>query len=385
MREWIGSFPDLCIMARCGPEQVLTGDETGMTKIAVIGGGIAGVSVAGRLAPHAQVTVFEAESALGYHASGRSAALFEPRYGKASTVALSLAGEPFFVEGDYLSPRGVLFLAKADERAVFEQDVRDMLLEEITPDAALELVPILNRDRLAFAARGEQARDIDTDRLIQDFAKEVRHHGGALLMKAPVTGLERQKAGWKITAGDSVMTADIVINAAGAWADRVAAMAGIAPLGITPYRRSVARVPAPDGHDISAWPVMFGVGESWYAKPDAGQLIVSPADEDPTEPHDAWADDMVLAEGIARYEEMVTEPVTRVTANWAGLRSFAPDRQLVLGPSVQDPSFVWHAAQGGYGFQTAPGASQLTADLILGRPPELPEDMVAALSPTRFS
>jgi glycine/D-amino acid oxidase-like deaminating enzyme len=176
----------------------------------------------------------------------------------------------------------------------------------------------------------------------------------------------------------------VLVNAGGAWVDQIAQMASVQPLGFTPYRRSMARIPAPGGHDVSGWPMMFGVGELWYAKPDAGALIVSPAEEDPAEPHDAWADDMVLAEGLARYEEFVTEPVTRLISNWAGLRTFAPDRVLVIGPDKHDPSFFWLAGQGGYGFQSSPAASQLAADLIGGRAGQLGTDLVASLSPARF-
>jgi glycine/D-amino acid oxidase-like deaminating enzyme len=188
-----------------------------------------------------------------------------------------------------------------------------------------------------------------------------------------------------VTAAGETHTARQLVNAAGAWADPIAEMAGIAPIGIRPLRRSVARIPAPGGQDVSGWPMLLGAGETWYAKPDAGQLIVSPAEEDPvTEPHDAWPEDLTLAEGIARYQAFVTEDVTRLTASWAGLRSFAPDRALVLGPDPTDPSFVWVAGQGGYGFQTAPAASRLVADLVAGRPPELEPAVVAALSPARF-
>jgi len=181
-----------------------------------------------------------------------------------------------------------------------------------------------------------------------------------------------------------VLQARSIVNAAGAWVDVVANMAGIAPLGVRPLRRSIARIPAPGGHDVSRWPVMFGPGEDWYAKPDAGALLVSPADEVEIPPMDAWADDMVLAEGLARYAAHVTEPVTRMLSNWAGLRTFAPDRNLVLGPDASDPSFIWMAGQGGYGFQTAPAASQLVADLVAGRAPQIDAGMVAALSPARF-
>jgi glycine/D-amino acid oxidase-like deaminating enzyme len=161
-------------------------------------------------------------------------------------------------------------------------------------------------------------------------------------------------------------------------------MAGLAPLGFQPLRRSMGRIPAPGGHDVSLWPMMFGPGEDWYAKPDAGALIVSPAEEFPMDPHDAYADDMVLAEGFARYEAYVTEPVTRLLSSWAGLRTFAPDRQLVLGPDPRDPGFIWCAGQGGYGFQTAPAASALLADLVAGRTPVIAPEHVAALRPDRF-
>ena len=175
-----------------------------------------------------------------------------------------------------------------------------------------------------------------------------------------------------------------MINAAGAWVDEIAQLAGIAPLGFTPNRRSMVRIPAPGGHDVTKWPMLFGPGESWYAKPDAGKLLVSPAEEHATTPHDAWADDMVLAEGIARYEAHVTEPVTRVEHSWAGLRTFSPDRSLVIGFAPQDRGFFWLAGQGGYGMQSSPAASQLAADLITGQTPQIDAQAVAALDPARF-
>ena len=352
-----------------------------MTDIIVIGGGIAGISVAARLSAHAQVTLIEAESALGYHASGRSAALFEENYGCASVVALNRASAPY--HQPYLSPRGFLLLARAGEDAAFDADLADLASIEITLEQAHARVPILN-DQITRAAYHDSAQDIDTDRMIQDFAKVLRSNGGEIITGAPVTGIEAGK-NWSIRCGDDVLVGHTLVNAAGAWADEIAKLAGISPIGITPCRRSVARIPAPGGHDISGWPIFFGVGETWYAKPDAGKLLISPADEDPVEPHDAWADDLVLAEGIERYSQHVTEPVTRVETTWAGLRSFAPDRTLVLGPDTANPQFIWCAGQGGYGFQTAPAASQLVAELTLGHPSELDRDTITALSPKRFS
>lgn len=358
-----------------------------MSDVIVIGGGIAGLSAAARLAPDARVTVLEQETQTGHHASGRSAAMFEENYGLPSTVALNKASKSFYFgdEGrDYLNPRGFMIIASAQERDAFEQDAETLGADPISLDRARELVPILNPDTLAHAGYHAEAFDIDTDALMQGFARTLSRHGGEVITRAPVSEIERTAQGWSVKAGDATYTAATLINAAGAWADQIAAFAGITPIGLAPLRRSMARIPAPGGRDVSRWPMFFGVGETWYAKPDAGALIVSPAEEDAVPPQDAWADDMVLAEGIARYQAHVTEPVTRMLASWAGLRSFAPDRALVLGPDPSDASFVWSAGQGGYGFQTAPAASKLVADLVMGRTPALASDIVAHLTPDRL-
>jgi D-arginine dehydrogenase len=352
----------------------------------IIGGGIAGISAAARLSRLGSVTLLEAEEATGYHASGRSAAMFESGYGAPPTVALNRASEAYHesAHGGVLSPRGVLVLAREGDGDAFERDVATLGLERLSPDEARSMVPILNPDRLAQAAICRDARDIDTDRLLQNFAREARGNGAQLITRARASAISRQGELWQVATPAGDFAGRLLVNAAGAWADRVAAMAGIAPLGIQPYRRSMARLPAPGGRDVRNWPMIMGAGETWYAKPDAGKWLVSPADEDPVEPHDAWADDMVLAEGLARYEEMVTEPVTRVETSWAGLRSFAPDRTLVIGPDPAEPAFCWFAGQGGQGFQTAPAASRLLADLIADRTPELELALFAALSPARL-
>jgi len=357
-----------------------------MTDFIVIGGGIAGISAAARLSSHGTVTVLEMEEALGYHASGRSAAMFEQNYGNTSTVALNRASAQYHhhSNGGYLTPRGLLLVAGTDQAQAFTADLGELNLHEISLDEAITRIPILNPETLAYAAYHKDALDLDTDRMIQDFAKVVRANGGRVITKATVSAINKVDHGWQVTTGDKVYDGKQLINAAGAWVDQIAEMAGVAPIGITPLRRSMARIPAPGGHDVTGWPMLMGVGECWYAKPDAGKLLVSPADADLMVPHDAYADDMVLAEGLARYEEMVTEPVTRVETNWAGLRSFAPDKTLVLGPDPDQPSFVWCAAQGGYGFQTAPAASQLIADLVVGTTPELDTDIVTQLSPARL-
>ena len=352
----------------------------------IIGGGIAGVSAAARLSHLGSVTLVEAEANLAHHASSRSAALYEPRYGAAPVVELSLVGADEFHsrDGGVLSPRGLMVVGGTGDRAAFEADVAAMQFAPVTVAEAAGMVPILNPAAVTFAAYADHAWDIDTDRLVQSYLREAKGNGAIVLTGAPVTGITRDGGLWRVVTPKGDVTARTLVNAAGPWADAVAGMAGVKPLGLVGYRRSMARIPAPGGHDVARWPMVFGAGETWYAKPDAGALIVSPAEEHAMDPHDAWADDMVLAEGLARYEAMVSEPVARLLASWGGLRTFAPDRVLVIGRDPGEPSFFWLAGQGGYGFQTAPAASRLAADLIAGRAPDIAADVVAALSPARF-
>jgi len=357
-----------------------------MNDIIIIGGGIAGLSVAARLAPHADVILLEAEDQLSYHASSRSAAVFIEKYGNAVVRALNSASVPYLktAAGGVLSPRGMMLVGAPEDKDDFRSQARGFGLEEIPPEDAIRKVPLLSPAQLGFAAFRADVFDIDTDLLLQSFRRDAVSHGAGLHTNAAVTAIDYENSRWMVTAGKQVFQADVLVNAAGAWADPIGCLAGIDPIGITPYRRSMARIPVPGGYDAREWPLLDGVNERWYAKPDAGQLLVSPADEDPMPPQDAWADDMVLAEGLARFEEMMRHPVERVTTNWAGLRSFAPDHALVIGSDPNQPAFFWLAGQGGYGFQTAAAASQLAADLILHRAPELDRDLCAQLSPKRF-
>ncbi|MFV0491775.1 MAG: NAD(P)/FAD-dependent oxidoreductase [Pseudorhodobacter sp.] len=352
----------------------------------VIGGGVAGVSAAARLAPLGSVILLEAETALAYHSSGRSAALYEPYYGSPPMVALARASGDFFhrVQG-VLSPRKLLLLARAGEEEAFARDHEAMHLSPIGIEEARALVPILNPASLTRAATGDHSADIDTDLLIQTYAHMARNHGACILTGEPVTALQQDGTGWRAKARSGAFHARMVINAAGAWADGIANMAGLKALGLQPHRRSVARVAGPAALDVSQWPVMLGAGESWYAKPDAGALLISPADQEPVPAQDAWAEDITLAEGIARYSACVTEPVTRMIANWAGLRTFVPDHNMVIGPDPAQPDFFWFAGQGGQGFQTSTAASQLAADLIAGRASDLDAEIVMAFSPARFT
>ena len=358
-----------------------------MTRIVIIGGGIAGISAAARLAPFADVTVLEAENALGYHATGRSAAAFLKDYGNEIIRNLNYASADYLQTEGLLSPRGMMLIAKPSQKTAFAEDCADLGMAPLSIAEAFQRVPILNPDTCAYAAFRPDVFDLDTDKMLQGFAKIARHNGAQIICNAAVRSLIHQPDNWRVETADQSYESDLIINAAGAWVDQVAKLAGVKQLGFTPLRRSMARIPAPGGHDVTGWPFLHGVHDQhgvWYAKNDAGAWLVSPSEEDLMEPFDAFADDMVLAEGLARYEEMVTEPVTRLETSWAGLRTFAPDRALVIGPDVAEPSFYWLAGQGGYGFQTAPAASQLIAGLITGKQSELDAKTVAALSPSRF-
>ncbi|WP_102107453.1 NAD(P)/FAD-dependent oxidoreductase [Oceaniglobus roseus] len=353
--------------------------------ILVIGGGIAGVSAAARLSALGPVTVLEAESALAYHASGRSAALFIEDYGNDSVKALNRASRGYLAAQEGVTkPRGLMMLARADQEPSFEEERIGFGMERLAVDEAQGMFPILNPATVAHVGYRADVDDIDTDLLIQGFARQARANGATFVTGARVSSISREGGGWVVRWPGGEATGDLLVNAAGAWADGVARMAGAAPLGLQPYRRSMARLPAPGGHDTKHWPFVDGVEGRWYAKPDAGGWIVSPSEEDPMDPHDAFTDDMVIAEGLDRYSEMVTEPVVRVETTWAGLRTFAPDRTLVIGPDAGAPGFFWCAGQGGYGFQTCAAASQLLADLVGGRASELPGDIVAGLAPGRF-
>jgi D-arginine dehydrogenase len=365
---------------------------TERSDVLVLGGGVAGIGAGAMMVPDAAVTVLESERNIGYHATGRSAAIFIRNYGNAVLRALNAASEGFFEapegvsESSLLSPRGQMMIATEEELPLLEAYLEGAEgMERLTPGEAGELVPILRTEALAAAVIERDARDIDVDRLLQGLARRLRHDGGRIETGAPATAISRAGGLWRVETPKGTFEAPVLANAGGAWADAIAELAGIPPLGLRPLRRSAAILPAPDGMDVSAWPLFVAASESFYAKPEAGRLMVSPADEDPAEPHDAWPDDMVVAEGLHRFEQAVTTPVTRVERSWAGLRTFAPDRTPVVGFDPQAEGFLWVAGQGGYGVQTAPALSRLAADLALGRAPGLAAEAVAALSPRRFA
>ncbi|MEJ8475646.1 NAD(P)/FAD-dependent oxidoreductase [Roseibium algae] len=359
--------------------------------IIIIGGGIAGIGAAARLSPEASVIILEMEDAAGRHASGRSAAIFIRNYGNATLRALNAASEPTFLEPEgisessLLSQRGELMVA--NEAGL--DDLNAYLtgsdgLERISAAEAVKLFPLLRQDWVVEAAYEQSAQDIDADRLLQGCLKLARRNGAEFIPKAPVTAMKRANGIWQVETPKGQFTAPIVINAAGAWADQIAGLAGMLPVGLSALRRSAAIVSPPCSDDISSWPLLVSAAEDWYVKPDAGKFMVSPADEDPVEAQDAWPEDMVLAEGIYRAEQAVDLQVTRIEHSWAGLRTFAPDRTPVVGFSPEQDGFFWLAGQGGYGVQTAPALSQLTADLCLHRTSLLSAAVLEALDPGRF-
>jgi D-arginine dehydrogenase len=359
--------------------------------VIVVGGGIAGISAGAALAADMSVIVLEAEPQLGYHATGRSAAIFIRNYGNAVLRALNAASAPFLEapeevsDASLLSPRGEMLIATEDELdalAAYADGATG--LETLTPTEAVGLVPILRPETIAGAVIEWDAQDIDVDRMMSGYTRLLKRRGGRIETGTVVTALAREGDIWRVTAGGDTWRAPLIVNAAGAWAAEVARLAGVGSIGLQPFRRSAAILPAPDGCDVARWPLFASAAERWYAKPEAGKLMVSPADEDPVDPHDAWVDDMVLAEGLYRFEQAVTVPVARVEHSWAGLRTFAPDRSPVVGFDPGQAGFFWLAGQGGYGVQTAPALASLTASLVAGRAPEVPASAVAALSPERF-
>ncbi len=344
----------------------------------VIGGGIAGASIAHWLAPHGSVVLLEREEQPGYHSTGRSAALFMESYGPPQVRALTLASRAFFEQppagfSDHpvLSPRGAMIVAAPDQSARLDEHWE--VLKATSPTArrlsasqARALVPVLRADRLLGAVHEPDAADMDVHAIHQGYLRGMRQAGGRLVCNAEVAALQRDGNHWHVRCGDAIYEAPIVVNAAGAWADRVARLAGVKPLGIEPRRRSAFIFAPPAGLDCARWPMTVGATEDWYFKPDAGMLLGSPANADPVDPHDVQPEELDIALAIHRIEENTTLTIRRPTRIWAGLRSFAPDGDLVAGFDDQALGFFWVAGQGGYGIQTSPAMGEVSAALVRG-------------------
>lgn len=347
----------------------------------IIGGGIAGTSLGAKLSAQGSVTLLEAELALGYHSTGRSAAMFAPSYGNAVIRTLNRRSiEYFATTQNLLRQRDVLVICGADDEPEFEKLLEDGF-QEIPVDEACMRLPLLRSKATKRAAIDTECHDVDVDLLVQNHARTMRANDGRFEFNTRVQAITFVDDGWKIEAGDNSYYAPVVINAAGAWSDLIGEMAGVGKLGLTPMRRSIACVSMP--MDLSNWPMLLGASENWYAKPDAGNLLISPAEEDVCEPMDAWAEDLTLAEGIDRFQQYVDFEVTRIESNWAGLRTFAPDRTPVVGFDPRAKGFFWLAGQGGYGVQTSPAISEVAAALITGKTDD-DSALIEALNPARF-
>jgi D-arginine dehydrogenase len=289
-----------------------------------------------------------------------------------------------------LNPRATLFLAPAGQLAAFEALMAVQKgMREIPLAEARRLFPLLRDGYAERAVLDEGTADIDVDLLHQDYLRQFRAGGGTIRCGTGVSAMSRAGSHWHIEVSGGEIRARVVVNAAGAWADAIARMAGLRPADLQPKRRSVAVLPLPDGQDVMSWPLVGDIGETWYAKPQSGKLLVSPADATPVDPHDAYADDMALAEGIDRFQQAADFEVTRLEHSWGGLRTFAPDGNPVCGYDPSTEGFFWLAGQGGYGIQTAPALSRLAAALLRGQP--VPADIAAEglvladIAPGRFA
>ena len=346
----------------------------------IIGGGIAGASIGFRLARHGRVILLERESQPGYHSTGRSAALFAESYGPRQVRALTLASRAFFdappagfADHPLLSPRGVLIVATQGQEARLSADWEVLrtvsgAMRLLRGKEACAMVPVLRPEKVIGAIHDPGAADIDVDALHQGYLRGLRRDGGMVVCGVEVTALRRDGGRWLLDAGGQRYAAAVVVNAAGAWADEVARRDGVAPIGLTPKRRSAFTFAAPEGLDTRRWPLATGIEEDWYFKPDAGMLLGTPANADPVEPHDVQPEELDIATGIHRIEQMTTLEIRRPARTWAGLRSFVADGDLVGGFDPAAPGFFWLAAQGGYGIQTSPAMGEACAALARGRP-----------------
>ena len=352
--------------------------------IAVIGGGIAGISAAARLSKHAKIGLWEQEDFLAHHSSSRSAAVFISDYGNSDVCELNLItfSELQSKFPNILKQRGLMSLEKKGETGKFNKQAKSLGLSPISVIEAKEKASIIDLKSVKQAAWRDDVFDIDTDLLIQALRKECLSNGVQIFTNSAINKIERNNKKWIL---NSKIQSEILINASGAWADGIAQLANLKPKNIQPFKRSMARVEIDTSDNLSSLPVLFGSDDTWYAKPDAGSMIVSPADVSPCQPHDAWANEEDIAMGIYNFEMMVETKVRKLTSNWAGLRSFSPDQSLVIGPDADDPNFFWLAGQGGYGFQTCLAASQIAEDLLFNQSPQVPNNLSEKFSPYRFA
>lgn len=343
-----------------------------MSDFIVIGAGISGASIAYELAAAGDVILIEAEAQAGYHSTGRSAALFTPNYGSAIVRRINALSEPFlrspppgFCEHPLLTARGLLTVAAAGE----EDDLQHLVasaqgdIHMMCAADALALAPILRPECVAAATYEPGVMDIDVASLHQGYLRGFKARGGTLIPRAPVTHLTHDGGLWHVGAAGVTCVAPTVVNAAGAWADRVATLAGAAPLGLVPKRRTAIVVDAPAGIDVDAMPAVETAAAEAYFKPDAGRIMASLGDETPVEPQDAQPEELDIALTADWLMRHTTCVVGRVAHSWAGLRTFVADGAPVVGFDPSAPRFLWLAGQGGYGIMMAPLLAQAASAL----------------------
>ncbi|GAA4669794.1 NAD(P)/FAD-dependent oxidoreductase [Phytohabitans rumicis] len=363
----------------------------------VIGGGISGASAGFHLAAHGRVLLLEMEEALGYHATGRSAAFFSEYYGGPAVRALTRWSRdvlstppPGFTEYPLLTPRGVLTLCPAGAEQRFEAALRDGAeasrpAREIVIHDIPVYCPIVRLEWCRRAMVKPAAQDIDVNALHQAYLRGIRAAGGQVLRSARVVALARRGGVWHASTGLGEFRAPVVVNAAGAWADELAGLAGLRPVGLTPLRRTAFLVDVPDGLDATRWPMVADVTETFYFKPESGQLLVSPVDATPMPAGDVRPDDLDVASAAVRLEEATTLTVRRIRRAWAGLRTAAPDDVPVVGVAPDAPGFLWLAGLSGYGVQVAPAVGALIASLAVGATPADIGLDPTPLAPDRFT
>lgn len=359
----------------------------------MVGGGVAGLTVALALQEWASVTVIERESQLGYHASGRSAALFSESYGNALIRALSLASREALATGGYFEHRrGALHFGEAAdvERVdALAREAQALLpgIRRLTASETAEMVPVIDIAATCGGVYEPDAMDIDTGKVVQSCASAFRTNGGAISLNEEVLRIERHGEGLRVATTSGAYDADFVVNAAGAWADTIAERAGLARIGLAPKRRTAFIFDAP-GYDTRHWPLVVDIRERFYFKPDAGRLIGSLADETDSPPCDAWPEDIDVATAVDRIEQATKLRIHRPHTPWAGLRTFSPDRSPVVGADPRLPGLFWLAGQGGYGFQVSFALARIASALL--RDNKVPDDIAAlgvaraALAPDRF-
>lgn len=367
-------------------------------RVVVVGGGIAGASAAYALSTGGHdVVLLEMESQLAYHTTGRSAALFLESYGHPATRPLTRASRPILenppadlVDAPLLGKvRGALTVARAGQEAELEHHTAQLKngggrVMELTPDEVAAVVPAIRSELLIGGLLEPEATDVDVAGLHQMYVRGIKRAGGTIRISAKVIGLDPVPDGWRVVTPDQTLVADAVVNACGAWGDRLAALAGIPPVGLVPKRRTAFMVAS--SAEREDWPLVIGAAHDFYFKPDGPQLLCSPAEEEPDEPGDPRPREVDIALAIDTINQVTTLGIRSVRSSWTGLRTFSPDDAMVIGPDPGAPGFIWLVGQGGTGIQSSVAAGELVAGLVTdGRVPEpLAEVDMAAILPDRF-